>query len=94
MVFTLRHNQSQKPMRAYQDQNTGIWEGIDRKSQTKELTAHIFNDDGEEIGTGKIFVEYSEVGLTTYISSIERDAKIHIDDLHSALREEFKNYEI
>jgi len=64
------------------------------KVQTKELTAPIFNDDAELIGTAKIMVEYSEVGSTTYISLVNAPKGIHPDDLHSALREEFKNYEL
>ncbi len=65
-----------------------------RESEFKTLSAPIFDEEGEEIGTGTIEVEFVEVCATAYIRSYEADKRIHSDDLHAALREEFTSYEI
>lgn len=55
------------------------------------LECPIFNEEGDEIATGTIDVEYYQVGSKTYI--VNTSSACHPDDVQATLWNEFKNYE-
>lgn len=55
------------------------------------LTCPILDEDGNEIATGTIDVEYYKLGQTTYITNLV--SACHPDDVTATLYNEFKNYE-
>ena len=56
------------------------------------LLGCVLNEEGHQIGTDEIEVEYYELDGTTYIVDACSD-KCHPDDITAALDENFKNYE-
>lgn len=62
-----------------------------QKTEHITLDCPIFDQDGNEIGTGKVEVEYYRKGMRTYIVNVE--SPCHGDDVAVTLSNEFKNYE-
>lgn len=62
-----------------------------QKTEHTTLECPIFDEDGNEIATGTIDVEYYKLGQTTYITNLV--SACHPDDVTATLYNEFKNYE-
>ena len=62
-----------------------------QKTEHVSLECPIFDTDGNEIGTGKVEVEYYQKNGRTYI--VHTESPCHPDDVQATLWNEFKNYE-